>query len=246
MKILLKAGILCTVLFLQYAVAEGENCDAVGGCAEPWASVGAVDGNATNYSENLNPFMGRNENVSYKIHLGDDMNDDREDGTDTNKDLGDKVFALADGAITYSGYSRGFGQLVILEHTRKNGARFCSQYAHMQYPTTLHEDPASNYTRYPRGTLNDDIDVGKNVVKGDWIGRVSGTRDENRKWGVHLHVEIRHDYPTCKTEPGSSYIQNTSGTSTSWGNITDAEMQEINDRLDCAPQIFPDRPVTLV
>lgn len=215
--------LLCTGIFMSQAMA----CDAVGGCAYPWVQKE----NGNEYSDTINPFLGRNESTSpaYKIHLGDDINDQ------LHTDLGDITSSLALGKVRFTGYLSGAGHVVVLEHTRGNGDGFCSQYDHLQYPITTYVDPASNYILYPRGSLNTDIAVGKSVGVGAPIGRVSGTGSTTSTYSPHIHLEIRLDYPACKNSPSYGYVQNT-GTATSWGDISHEDMYLINQHLD--PSMF--------
>jgi Peptidase family M23 len=97
-------------------------------------------------------------------HTGDDLN-----GIGgMNSDLGDPVFAVADGLVIYTGEpSPGWGKLIILAHTTLAGLPLQSMFAHMQEIDVQ------------RGTL---------VARGQKIGRV-GTANGN--YPAHLHFEMR-------------------------------------------------------
>ena len=97
-------------------------------------------------------------------HLGDDLNGIG--GMDT--DLGDPVFATADGMVVYAGDpAPGWGNVVLLAHRTPDGTLLQSMYAHL-----------------------DRIDVapGALVGRGSRIGTV-GTA--HGAYPAHLHFEIR-------------------------------------------------------
>jgi len=86
-------------------------------------------------------------------------------GLDFGGKPGSKVFALADGVVTYSGRNGGYGNLVELEHA--DGYR----------------------TRYAHNELNL-VGVGERIVKGQAIATMGST---GRSTGTHVHVEVRHE-----------------------------------------------------
>lgn len=96
-------------------------------------------------------------------HTGDDLN-----GIGgMNTDLGDPVFAAADGMVVYAGEpSPGWGNIVVLAHRDKDGKPIRTMYGH------LHEIRAAH------GAL---------VSRGDTIGTV-GTGNGN--YPAHLHFEL--------------------------------------------------------
>ena len=112
---------------------------------------------------NAQPFWAMNEQRGGH-HTGDDLN-----GIGgMNTDLGDPVFAAADGIVVYAGTpSEGWGRVLILSHRLADGSSFQTMHAH------LHAI---------------DVALGAMVGRGQKIGSV-GTADG--LYPAHLHYEIR-------------------------------------------------------
>ncbi|MCL2683742.1 MAG: peptidoglycan DD-metalloendopeptidase family protein [Synergistaceae bacterium] len=84
-------------------------------------------------------------------------------GVDIDGSRGDSVRAAADGEVLYTGWLRGYGQVVILDH----GGDLTSVYAHLSGIDTMEN---------------------KKVKTGDMLGRVGSTGITT---GPHLHFEVR-------------------------------------------------------
>jgi len=110
-----------------------------------------IDGRVTSeYGPRENPRDG-----SPEFHSGIDIS--ARDGT--------PVRATADGIVSFAGWSKGSGNLVVLEH----GFSYSTCYAHNSSII---------------------VSVGKKVRRGDIISYSGSTGDST---GPHLHYEVRHD-----------------------------------------------------
>ncbi len=111
-------------------------------------------------------------------HTGDDLN-----GIGgMNTDLGDPVFATADGLVLYAGEpSAGWGKLVVVAHKTLDGRTLHSMYAHLN---------------------RIDVSIGTLVARGGKIGMV-GTA--NGYYPAHLHFEIR---VSDSVDIGAGYASN--------------------------------------
>lgn len=74
------------------------------------------------------------------------------------------IYSVADGIIIYSGWKKGYGKLVIIEHTNVGVKTY---YGHM----------SSIY-----------VHKGQSVKKSDVLGKTGNT---GRSTGIHLHFEVR-------------------------------------------------------
>jgi len=115
------------------------------------------------YTYNAQPFDELNKSRGGK-HSGDDIN-----GIGgQNSDLGDPVFAAADGIVVYIGNpSPGWGNCIILAHRTEDGTLIQSMYAHL---------------------LTTSVYRHQTVSRGSIIGSV-GQADVG--YLAHLHLEIR-------------------------------------------------------
>lgn len=97
-------------------------------------------------------------------HTGDDLN-----GIGgMNTDLGDPVFAAADGIVVYAGEpSPGWGNVVVLSHLAPDGKPMQSMYAHL-----------------------DKIEVAKDTLVGRGV-KIGTVGTANGYYPAHLHFEIR-------------------------------------------------------
>jgi murein DD-endopeptidase MepM/ murein hydrolase activator NlpD len=120
--------------------------------AENMPSIYPVEGRLTsNFGYRTNPFGG----VSSEFHPGQDI----------AAPNGTPVIAPADGEVVFSGWQRGYGNIVIIEH----GGGLSTRYAHLS---------------------ESDVLVKQLVKRGEKIGKVGST---GRSTGAHLHYEVRVD-----------------------------------------------------
>lgn len=100
------------------------------------------------------------------LHPGVDFNGN----ASGDSDLGDPVYAVANGVVVYSRLYTlsSFGNIILIQHTLPDGSQVWSQYAHL------------------RDRLKNEGDV---VNKGDLIGTIG--KGLNNMYWAHLHFEIR-------------------------------------------------------
>ncbi len=119
-------------------------------------------------------------------HPGVDFN---KDGTSTNQDKGQPVYAVANGTVVFSGYADStWGDIILIEHVLPDGTKVWSQYAHVQ---------------------NRMVNTGtkKDVAKGQQIAEVSNAYG---RWAAHLHFEIRKVNLSASSYPcgqSKSYVE---------------------------------------
>ncbi len=92
-------------------------------------------------------------------------------------DMGYPILAMADGAVTLSGWNGGFGNTVILNHGVVDEKVVKSLYAH--FTTTC-------------------VRVGEDVQRGQVVGFLGTT---GRSTGPHLHAEVRHGGQSVRMTP---------------------------------------------
>lgn len=115
---------------------------------------------------NAQSFMEMNDGRGGK-HLGDDLN-----GIGgMNSDLGDPIFAIADGLVVYAGEpSDGWGGVLVVAHRAQEGTIIQSMYAHLD---------------------RIDVSLGQLVARGEMIG-TNGTGNDH--YPAHLHFEMRESW----------------------------------------------------
>jgi len=117
---------------------------------------------ATGYSILGWDFLDDEGNV---YHPGEDWNG--VGGGDT--DLGDPVYAIANGTVVNSGaYGVGWGNIIVIEHTLPDTTKVWSVYAHLDVRSVV---------------------AGWDVEKGREIGTIG--KGHNNEYAAHLHFEIR-------------------------------------------------------
>jgi murein DD-endopeptidase MepM/ murein hydrolase activator NlpD len=147
-------------MFSGHAVLQGAKVNLADGFDYP---VGKP--NADGY------YKARGLRLRVPQHFGEDWNG-RGGG---NTDLGDPVYAVADGIVTFAANVRaGWGNVVLTRHA--------------------YRDPASGKVKYI-DTLSGhlqrmDVKTGQAIKRGQQIGTI-GTN--NGMYPAHLHFEMRHD-----------------------------------------------------
>jgi murein DD-endopeptidase MepM/ murein hydrolase activator NlpD len=86
-------------------------------------------------------------------------------GIDIANSYGTRIVATAKGVVTQTGYTNGYGNMVMINH----GNGFVSIYGHNSSVS---------------------VEVGQTVEKGQTIARMGST---GRSTGVHVHFEIRQN-----------------------------------------------------
>ncbi|MEQ1604233.1 MAG: M23 family metallopeptidase [Pyrinomonadaceae bacterium] len=116
-------------------------------------------------------------------HLGEDWNKN----TGGNTDCGESVFAAANGVITYAeDAGPGWGNVVIIEHTLKNGEKVQTLYAHML----------------------EILKTSGEIKKRDQIGKVGNA---NGRYYCHLHFELRSSDSRDWNKAGGGYSTDRKG-----------------------------------
>jgi murein DD-endopeptidase MepM/ murein hydrolase activator NlpD len=113
-----------------------------------WPVAGGIRGG---FGVRHNPFGGRGS----EFHKGQDI----------SAPYGSQVIATADGVVVISGWLRGYGQVVYVDH----GNGISTRYGHLS---------------------RIDVMVGQTIKRGDQLGLVGST---GRSTGPHLHYEVRVD-----------------------------------------------------
>jgi murein DD-endopeptidase MepM/ murein hydrolase activator NlpD len=116
-------------------------------------------------------------------HLGEDWNKN----SGGNTDCGEPVFAAANGLITYAeDAGPGWGNVVIVEHTLKNGDKVQTLYAHMQ----------------------EILKTSGEVKKREQIGKIGNA---SGRYLCHLHFELRIPESRDWNKAGGGYSKDRKG-----------------------------------
>ncbi|MEZ5425107.1 MAG: M23 family metallopeptidase [Pyrinomonadaceae bacterium] len=116
-------------------------------------------------------------------HLGEDWNKN----SGGNTDCGEPVFAAADGLITYaSDAGKGWGNVIIIEHTMPDGQKFQTLYGHLEKILTK------------EGEVKKRQQIGT-------VGNAGGT------YLCHLHFELRDENCPMWNKTGPGYSSENSG-----------------------------------
>lgn len=85
------------------------------------------------------------------------------EGMDFAAPIGTPVYATGNGTVSFAGWQRGYGNLIVIDH----GYNYASRYAHLS---------------------KIGVRVGQKVERGEMIGEVGNT---GKSTGPHLHYEVR-------------------------------------------------------
>ncbi|MEM6284662.1 MAG: peptidoglycan DD-metalloendopeptidase family protein [Chloroflexota bacterium] len=152
-------------------------------------------------------FLGRYTSV----HTGADLNW----GSGAYSDVGQEIYSIASGTVTFANERRSWGNLVVIQHDPyiKDGRKVSSRYAHLQRM---------------------DVRVGDRVARGQQIGTLGGTRGTpGASWVPHLHFDITpaetlernpEDWPPLRNNFGKSVSQMTNAEYNSWLNAVQQEI----------------------
>lgn len=116
-----------------------------------WPAPGRL---TSRYGNRKHPIYG-----DYRFHAGIDI----------GGGLGARVSAADGGTVTYAGYARGYGTLVVISHGLVGGRDLSTAYAHM-------------------GRIS--VSEGQRVGRGQQVGSVG---NEGNSTGPHLHFEVRRN-----------------------------------------------------
>lgn len=116
-------------------------------------------------------------------HLGEDWNKN----SGGNTDCGEPVYSAANGTITFAqDAGPGWGNVVIIEHTLKNGEKIQTLYCHLQ----------------------EILKTSGEVKKREQIGKVGNA---NGKYLCHLHFELRTSESAMWNQSGGGYSKDRKG-----------------------------------
>lgn len=116
-------------------------------------------------------------------HLGEDWNKN----SGGNTDCGEPVYSAANGTITFAqDAGPGWGNVVIIEHTLKNGEKIQTLYGHLQ----------------------EILKTSDEVKKREQIGKVGNA---NGKYLCHLHFELRTQDSPMWNQAGGGYSSDRKG-----------------------------------
>ena len=122
-------------------------------------------------------------NFGQDFHLGEDWNKN----SGGNTDCGEPVYAIGNGVIVYAqNAGKGWGNVLIIEHTLPDGRKVESLYGHLQ----------------------EFLKTSGEVKKRELIAKIGNA---DGKYLCHLHLEIRDDTCPMWHTTGSGYSGETKG-----------------------------------